>query len=217
MSRTSKARLALASEKPDTCTGPPRLFSPQGAKQKAQMSKPNTSYDPALLLQECLTIKQIINFARGATDWPPSDPFWRGIQADLKDACQRGNLSYSQRPLDQRRQWYYIRLDDLWPFLLSKDQRWQPLRDFCRQQWADARGDILPLDRDSKIRDLASSIRGDAGLKGIPLAQEVLNKAPDLCKDMRTSKSLSSTTVDHIIRRYGQYDDREENRKTTAK
>ena len=34
----SRTRLALASEKPDTCTGPPRLSSPQGAKQEARMS-----------------------------------------------------------------------------------------------------------------------------------------------------------------------------------
>ncbi len=38
MPRIEMARLALASEKPDTCTGPPRLPSPQGAEQEARMS-----------------------------------------------------------------------------------------------------------------------------------------------------------------------------------
>ncbi len=38
MPRSSQTRLALASEKPDTCTGPPRLSFPQGAKQEAHMS-----------------------------------------------------------------------------------------------------------------------------------------------------------------------------------
>jgi len=36
--RSSQTRLALASEKPDTCTGPPRLSFPQGAKQEARLS-----------------------------------------------------------------------------------------------------------------------------------------------------------------------------------
>ncbi len=136
---------------------------------------------------------------------------------DLKDACARKKLSYTQNPSDPLRRLYYIRLDDLLSFLRSKDQRWQPLRNFCRRQWADARGDVLPLDRDSEIRELASSIRGDAGLRGIPLAQAILSKAPDLCKEARTGKLLSLTTVDHIIRRYGAYADREEKRKPTAK
>ena len=38
MLRSSQTRLALASEKPDTCTGLPRLPSPQGAKQDARMN-----------------------------------------------------------------------------------------------------------------------------------------------------------------------------------
>ena len=37
MPRSSQTRLALASEKPDTCTGPPRLPSPQGARQEARI------------------------------------------------------------------------------------------------------------------------------------------------------------------------------------
>ncbi len=39
MPRIEMARLALASEKPDTCTGLPRLPSPQGAEQEARMEK----------------------------------------------------------------------------------------------------------------------------------------------------------------------------------
>ncbi len=178
------------------------------------MSKPKTPYDPddpALLLQECLTIMEIINFARGVFDWPPSDPFWRGIQTDLKDACSRKELDYSEAHDNPLRRFYYIRLDGLCRFLLSKDQRWEPLRDFCRR-WEDAR---LPLDRDSEIRKLALSIRTDAGLRGIPLAQELLSKASDLCKDESTGKPLSPTTIDHIIRHYGAYADREEKRKRT--
>ena len=38
MPRIEMARLALASEKPDTCTGLPRLTSPQGAEQDARMN-----------------------------------------------------------------------------------------------------------------------------------------------------------------------------------
>ena len=41
MPRSSQTRLALASEKPDTCTGLPRLSFPQGAEQEAQVSGNN--------------------------------------------------------------------------------------------------------------------------------------------------------------------------------
>ncbi len=38
MPRSSQTRLGLASEQPGTCTGPPRLPSPQGAEQEARMN-----------------------------------------------------------------------------------------------------------------------------------------------------------------------------------
>lgn len=38
MPRSSLTRLALASEKPGTCTGPPRLSFPRGAEQEARVS-----------------------------------------------------------------------------------------------------------------------------------------------------------------------------------
>ncbi len=46
MLRSGQTRLALASEKPETCTGLPRLLPPQGAKQEAQMS-PSRTYSLA--------------------------------------------------------------------------------------------------------------------------------------------------------------------------
>ncbi len=107
------------------------------------MTKLSIFHDP-VLSRDALTIKQIICFASRKPDWPPTDEFWDGIQADLKDACERGELPYSKNPNDSRRRLYYIRLSDLWGFLVNRDQRWQPLRDFCRR-WFTARGEKPPV------------------------------------------------------------------------
>ena len=51
------ARLALASEKPDTCTGLPRLTSPQGAEQEARMEK--LSHPPEFHEKEVILDRQL--------------------------------------------------------------------------------------------------------------------------------------------------------------
>lgn len=107
------------------------------------MSKSSISDNPALsLCRDTLTIKKIICFASGNPGWPPTDEFWDGIQADLKDACERSELPHSRNPGDPRRRFYHIRLLDLLSFLANQDRRWQPLRDFC-QRWEQARGVTL--------------------------------------------------------------------------
>ena len=106
------------------------------------------------LCRDTLTIKKIICFASGYLGWPPIDDFWDGIQADLKDACERGEIPYSKNPSDPRRRFYYIRLHDLRNFLVNQDQRWQPLCDFCRR-WEQARGTTnytAPKHLDTKSR-----------------------------------------------------------------
>ena len=108
------------------------------------MPKSSIAHDPALC-RDTLTIKKIICFASGAPWPPPADELWDGIQADLKDACSQGELPYSKNYSDQYRRFYSIRLLDLWGFLVNRDQRWQPLRDFCHR-WAQVRGVTLRND-----------------------------------------------------------------------
>ncbi len=59
MSKIEMARLALASEKPDTCTGLPRLPSPRGAKQEARMEK--LSHPPEFHEKEVNLDRQLFN------------------------------------------------------------------------------------------------------------------------------------------------------------
>ncbi len=109
------------------------------------MSNPNqaTSTDE-VLRQESLKLKWVINLARGAPlkDWPPPDTYWNGIFLDLKDATGRGELPARVHHTKER--FSTVRLDDLWPFVKNRDDRWQPLRDFC-QRWFTARGEEPPV------------------------------------------------------------------------
>ena len=61
MPRIEMARLALASEKPDTCTGLPRLPSPQGAEQEAHIV---TADNPWRFLKIAETVAQTKHGAR---------------------------------------------------------------------------------------------------------------------------------------------------------
>ena len=58
----------------------------------ATKNKPDAQYD-ALFQRESLTLKEIINIARGAPlkDWPPPEPFL-GLFRDLKHNIGRGEL-----------------------------------------------------------------------------------------------------------------------------
>lgn len=133
------------------------------------MPESSISPDP-VLLRESLTIKKIICFASGES-WPPTDEFWLGIQADLKDACSLGELRYSTPDNNPHRAYYNIRLLELWPFLVKKDQRWKPLRDFCRR-WEQARGNTLSPEQadglpspSSSPSNLTDKSRSDGGSK----------------------------------------------------
>ena len=112
------------------------------------MPKSSIAHDP-YLYRDTLTIAEIICFASGKRDWPPTDEFWLGIQADLKHACDCGEIRFSSHADYRSRALYYISLLDLREFLVKKDQRWKPLRDFCRR-WADARGDTQSLGADEQ-------------------------------------------------------------------
>ena len=102
--------------------------------------------DEEWLRRESLELKRIINLAGGEpiSIWPPPDPFWRGIFRDLKDSIDRGDLAAATRI---PRRFDSVRLTDLWPFVVDRDARWQPLRDFC-QRWAARRGEVLPDGRE---------------------------------------------------------------------
>ncbi len=81
MLRSSQTRLALASEKPDTCTGPPRLPSPQGAQQEARM---NAFVPPGYLsFNDAIDrVAEITMLAREDTDpEPPRPGIAKGIWA----------------------------------------------------------------------------------------------------------------------------------------
>ncbi len=112
------------------------------------MPKSSIVHDPDLY-RDTLTIAEIICFASGKRDWPPTDKFWDGIQTDFKHACDCREIRFSSHPDIRSRALYYISLLDLSKFLVKKDQRWQPLRDFCRR-WADARGDTQSLGADEQ-------------------------------------------------------------------
>ena len=96
------------------------------------------------LRRESLELKKIINLARGAPhkDWPP-DQEWTAIFQDLKDAIDRGELPAAVRG---KRAWMWssVRLLDMWGFVVDRDSRWQPLRDFC-QRWFAVRGEEPPV------------------------------------------------------------------------
>ena len=186
------------------------------------MSKSSIAHDP-VLLRDTLTIKKIICFASGAPWPPPADELWDGIQADLKDACSQGDLPYSKNHSDQHRRFYSIRLHDLRRFLDNQDQRWQPLRDFCRR-WADARGDTQSLgadeQADSGSRTVAKKTETEQRDKEIYTLFKATSAAkprlqrgkiydtmrvdrPDLFMDRRQAandKKISDQRVDRIIR-----------------
>ena len=97
--------------------------------------KLTAQYD-ALFRRESLTLKQIINIARGAPikDWPPPEPFL-GLFNDLKDSVGRNETPAARHPLFER--FDTVRLPDLRKFLRARDRdkRWDPIRDVC-ERWA---------------------------------------------------------------------------------
>ena len=96
-------------------------------------SKPAADSDP-LFQQESLTLKEIMNLARGAPikDWPPPPPF-KGLFRDIKDAIGRGELPAARHP--SRPKFDSVRLLDLSKFVYSRGERWQLIRDVC-ERWA---------------------------------------------------------------------------------
>ncbi len=130
------------------------------------MPKSSIVHEPALC-RDTLTIKKIICYASGAPWPPPADELWDGIQADLKDACSQGELTFSKNHSDQPRRFYSIRLLDLWSFLVKKDQRWKPLRDFCHR-WESARGITLSPEYDEQAGGLASPLAPSPEVKSPP-------------------------------------------------
>ena len=92
------------------------------------------------LSRESLPLKRIVNKARGApmTDWSLC-PFWKGIVGDLFHAIHRGELPAGPHSIER---FQTVGLHELWVFLAGRNDRWQPLRDFCKR-WAAVRGEIL--------------------------------------------------------------------------
>ncbi len=167
------------------------------------MSNPTTPADnDHWLRRESLELKKIINLARGAavTDWPP-DQEWTEIFQDLKDAIDRGELPAAVRSKSASRR-SSVRLLDLWPFVKDRDDRWQPLRDFC-QRWENARGISLSRRRNQRERREARTQRDgeiqDAAKKLWTRAwesdnRELLNKEA-VAQQMRQEKEYQ-----HLVR-----------------
>ena len=88
------------------------------------------------LLRESLKLMRLINLAGGApiTRWP-LDSVWTGIFQDLEDGICRGELPAGAHKIMR---FQTVRLFDLWAFIRDRDERWQPLRNFC-ERWAAVR------------------------------------------------------------------------------
>ncbi len=130
------------------------------------MLKSSIAHDP-YLCRDTLTIAEIICFASGKVVWPPTDEFWLGIQADLKHACDCREILFSSHPDNRNRALYNISLHDLWLFLINKDKRWKPLRDFCHR-WESARGITLSPEYDEQAGGLASLLAPSPEVKSPP-------------------------------------------------
>ena len=139
------------------------------------------------LSQESLSKTEIINFCRAApaTDWPPPDRLWKGRSRDLK----RG-LNLDKVPMGgpRERRHGYVRLTDLWPWVISRPDKphWEWLVEFC-PKWATVLGVELEGTCKDWIAHLAAKYGAEIAAGGKPeepkrdeLKAKALDRFPSL-------------------------------------
>lgn len=92
-----------------------------------------------LMRLDRLTVKEIVNLPRGAplTDWDLPQT-WKVIVKSIEAAIEDRDLQAVPHNSGQVR-FAKIKLSELWLWLLSRDESFDPLRSFCTA-WAAARG-----------------------------------------------------------------------------
>ena len=123
--------------------------------KKKTNSGEESTYDP--LDRNWLRLGEIIDLARGATDWPlppPPDP-WKDRFKDLKAAVDHGELKRGQGITNINKD-TFVSLENLSLYAAGQDAILDWLRDFC-QRWRAARGIVLeePAPIDSKEKSYA--------------------------------------------------------------
>ena len=149
-------------------------------KDKTKGGK-DPGHDP--LQRKWLRLGEIIDLARGATDWPlpgPPSP-WKGRFKDLKAAVEYRELQVAQ-PLILPDKRTPVSLENLWAFAVGQDALWDWLRDFC-QRWRAARGIVLEDPAPKEASNPETAIRpnrrgrkkgsGTYDSKDVPLVEEI--------------------------------------------